>query len=110
MRIIDGDKLMETIRNNDYPLKSHFNRTDNGMFTIGIQLAVDIQPTVDAAPVKHGKWNHIGTLKLYVGMSVETCSEFRCSVCDSPQTFFVPIAHYHYCPQCGAKMDLEETT
>lgn len=51
MRIIDGDKLMETIRNNDYPLKSHFNRTDNGMFTIGIQLAVDIQPTIDAVPL-----------------------------------------------------------
>lgn len=84
---------------------------------LGLELLISVSDAkgmlegmkaIDAAPVKHGKWNHIGTLERYVGMSVETCSEFRCSVCDSPQTFFVPIAHYNYCPICGAKMDLEE--
>lgn len=51
MRLIDADKLMETIKAHDYPLKDHLNSTDNGMFTIGIQQAVDEQPTVDAVPV-----------------------------------------------------------
>lgn len=51
MRLIDGDALMETIRAHDYPLRAHFNSTDNGMFTLGIQQAVDEQPTVDAVPV-----------------------------------------------------------
>lgn len=61
MRLIDADALMETIRAHDYPLKAHFNSTDNGMFTLGIQQAVDEQPTVDAVHVvrcrecKHGK-------------------------------------------------------
>ena len=59
MRLIDADALMETIRAHDYPLRSHFNSTDNGMFTIGIQQAVDEQPTVDAVEVvrcKDCKW------------------------------------------------------
>lgn len=48
---IDADALMETIRAHEYPLRSYFNSTDNGMFTIGIQQAVDEQPTVDAVSV-----------------------------------------------------------
>ena len=48
MRLIDADALMKTIRTYDYPLRSHFNSTDNGMFTIGIQQVVDEQPTIDA--------------------------------------------------------------
>ena len=100
MRLIDASKFdlkgaeITWIEQSDYSITVHREK----VYEI---------PTVDAAPVKHGKWNHIGTLKRYVGMSVETCSEFRCSVCDSPKTFFVPIAHYHYCPNCGSLMDLE---
>ena len=40
-KIIDADVLMEIIRAHDYPLTAHFNITDNGMFTTGIQQAVD---------------------------------------------------------------------
>jgi len=59
MRLIDADELMETIKAHDYPLKDHLNSTDNGMFTIGIQQAVDEQPTVDAVPVvRCGKCKH----------------------------------------------------
>ena len=50
MRLIDADALMEVIREHDYPLRNHFNSTDNGMFTIGVQQAVDEAPTID--PVK----------------------------------------------------------
>lgn len=59
MRLIDADALMKIIRTYDYPLKSNFNSTDNGMFTIGIQQAVDEQQTIDAVPIvrcKDCKW------------------------------------------------------
>lgn len=46
LRLIDADALMDVIRANDYPLRAHFNSTDNGMFTIGIQQAVDEAPTI----------------------------------------------------------------
>ena len=31
-RLIDADALMGVIRAHDYPLRAHFNSTDNGMF------------------------------------------------------------------------------
>lgn len=45
-RLIDADVLMQTIREHDYPLTAHFNSIDNGMFTDGIQQAVDAAPTI----------------------------------------------------------------
>lgn len=55
-RLIDADALMETIRAHDYPLRVHYsNGTDNGMFTNGIQQAVDEQPTVDAVELNRDK-------------------------------------------------------
>ena len=46
MRLIDTDELMSIIKANDYLLSSHINSTDRGMFTIGIQQAVDMCETV----------------------------------------------------------------
>lgn len=51
MRIIDADKLKETIHINHYPLRGGINSIDNGMWTIGIDQAIDEQPTIDAVPV-----------------------------------------------------------
>ena len=45
-RLGDLDALMEIIRAHDYPLTAHFNSTDNGMFTLGIQQAVDEVATI----------------------------------------------------------------
>ena len=60
---------------------------------------IEEAPTVDAAPVKHGKW-----FDAMVG-------ELPVQVCDQCSTFF-PLAYtgggHHYCPNCGAKMDLQE--
>ena len=58
MRQIDADALMKVIREHDYPLRSHFNSTDNGMFTIGVQQAADEAPTIDAVPVVRGEWEY----------------------------------------------------
>lgn len=45
-RLVDADALMDVIHSHDYPLTAHFNSTDNGMFTVGIQQAVDEAPTI----------------------------------------------------------------
>lgn len=54
-RLGDLDALMEIIRAHDYPLTAHFNSTDNGMFTQGIQQAVDEVPTI--IPAEGGTTN-----------------------------------------------------
>ena len=56
-------------------------------------------PTVEAEPVKHGKWKEIVT---HNGCT----SDYDC-ICSNCNESGVP--HYKYCPHCGAKMDLEES-
>ena len=54
------------------------------------------EPTIEAEPVKHGRWDaremkDIGTYTVY-----------WCSECNNFSYF-----KHNYCPNCGAKMDLE---
>lgn len=54
-------------------------------------------PTEDVAPVKHGKW-----------LNTNQTKHLRCSECDV--IHFIgqyPNGNINYCPNCGAKMDLE---
>ena len=53
-------------------------------------------PTVDAEPVRHGRWNEIEDNVTEHLMECSVCNEW--------------IMHHHnyvsnYCPNCGAKMD-----
>lgn len=52
----------------------------------------------DAAPVVHGRWNSMDGYKMRV-----VCSECGWDVPEYGK-------FYSYCPNCGAKMDLEEDT
>lgn len=51
MRLIDADALMKVIRQHEYPLATRLGAIGYGMFTLGIQQAVDEAPTIDAVPV-----------------------------------------------------------
>ena len=96
-RLIDANALMDVIRKNEYPVAARLGSIDNGMFTVGIQQAVDEQPTVDAVEVVHGRWiQGESVLDKYGGGSIYHCSE-----CGDWYHNFVP----NYCPNCGAKMD-----
>lgn len=53
----------------------------------------------DVAPVRHGKWE---LSKNYVGY----CSCSLCSDC-YVEPEWVDRLHWRFCPNCGAKMDLE---
>ena len=50
-RLIDANALMDVIREHEYRLATKQGAIDYGMFTLGIQQAVDEQPTVDAVEV-----------------------------------------------------------
>lgn len=58
--------------------------------------AVRNAPTVDAVPVVHGRWDTI------LKKTVSRLS--RCSACGFEK---YNIHWCNYCPNCGAKMDLE---
>ena len=67
----------------------------------GWNSAIDIinqAETVDAAPVVHGKWAHLG--------GDEWCCTNCGFVVTTEGSWEKPTEKY--CPNCGAKMDLEE--
>ena len=51
-RMIDADEPLKTIEANDYMLRSELNTFDRGMFTIGIQQAINEAPTIIEAEGK----------------------------------------------------------
>lgn len=69
--------------------KYHF--ADDGM--LESLAAIEKEPAADVAPVLHARWRYVG-------------SNWECSCCLFP----VPrkSSFYHWCPQCGARMDGEE--
>lgn len=54
-------------------------------------------PSVDAVPVVHGKWVE-ETDRLY---------HWHCSECK--QVWGIVAKFMNYCPNCGAKMEMEDT-
>ena len=53
--------------------------------------------TEDVTAVRHGKWIDV---ERYEGIL------YRCSICEDKRHRHTTIK-YNYCPDCGAKMDLE---
>lgn len=66
---------------------------------------IEIIPVADVAEVKHGKW--IGTLYDGYADGSPVYEEFECSLCGCEHNADGEPT-WSYCPDCGAKMDLEE--
>lgn len=83
MRPIDADALIKRMPSvmdmQDVYLPIHFK-----------ELLIDEAPTIDAAPVIHGKWVHYK-------------DEHTCSKCGETVTGDWD-EDYDYCPHCGARM------
>ena len=62
-------------------------------------------PAADVAPVRHGEW--LKAEDDYCGLNI-----IQCSICHEEWCFEIDDdvidLNYHYCPNCGAKMDKEE--
>lgn len=91
MRLIDSDRLL---RPDMIRMCYHLPNGDIAMPIGDIKHA----PTVDAAPVVHGRW-----IPVLNGIDDDTNPAFDCSECDA-----MCRKKHNYCPGCGAKMDLEE--
>ena len=65
-----------------------------------VQTVLLTAPTVDAVEVKHGRWEQIGYDKAMDRISCSCCKEYWNIMDNDTDTF-------NYCPNCGAKMDLE---
>ena len=72
--------------------------------TCGTLDFFDTQPTIEAEPVKHGRWIHTGTSNVFCGKEVE-CSECGSKVMLSPERFENITEYERYCFHCGAQMN-----
>lgn len=91
MRLIDANFAV-------YAAECEFDEEDASK----IRWLISHIPTVDAKPVRHGRW-------------VEDRTELVCSVCGARFSDEIPMmnrnfeyADLKFCPECGAKMDAEK--
>lgn len=84
MRLIDADKLRLS-----YWVSPTSTVSTAGQYYFYSQDEVDNAPTIDAEPVRYGRWINHG-------------SYFTCSVCGEEQ-YGIDTGRY-YCQNCGAKM------
>ena len=76
----------------------HFSLAD-------LRCNLEMMPTVEAEPVRHGKW------KQWDSYGFE--NTYECTACGESFVLIegTPITNgYKYCPSCGAKMDGEHET
>ena len=97
MRLIDADALKKKAK-----MKGHCL---SALITLHYMCVsthdIDDAPTIEAEPVKHGRWEK--------QQGLYSCSECG-KVC--PYDVQADVIEYwpcNYCPNCGARMDLEES-
>lgn len=95
MRLIDADALLESEIERYGCVPAVCTTTINGEY---LDDVLDRQPTIDAEPVRHGKWQPMNERNEIYG---------DVYMCDNCGRGFVSCENFHYCPKCGAKMDGE---
>ena len=100
MRPIDADALKQEIfRYANEPIKLNDRRWDTRCVAICEDMngMIDLASTIDAEPVRRGRWT---TKRTWTPWTHD--GEWYCSECDYEPTVF---ENTPYCPHCGAKMD-----
>jgi len=96
-RLIEADavyKILESCEIEKATIGNPLTDWEYG-YNCGIERAeseIESAPTVDAVPVRHGKW---------ISNSPVT---MRCNQCTYVASDWI-VHEFHYCPNCGAKMD-----
>jgi hypothetical protein len=103
MRLIDADYFIERLDACD---------TLNGiglepvMAIRDVKALVSVMPTIDAAPVVHARW-----VEPVPGDGFPYCGNCKAPALDKGLFLNPKLMDWYktkYCPNCGAKMDLEE--
>lgn len=96
-RLIDADAFRRKLDN--YPPFDKETQDSNAMANLAkesLLVALNNMPTIDAEPVKHGKW--------ILG---------KCNRCGEHAPFWSMATTYYesnFCPHCGARMDKDDQT
>lgn len=98
MRLIDADALKEIIGKYEFTAPNErYKQGGECVLNFYMPKIIDNAPTIDAEPVRCGKW-----------IEQDDGSYYTCSFCKNEWITLEgnPIDNnMKYCPQCGAKMD-----
>ena len=98
-RFIDANNLIEEIREERcYNCRNFKDMKCDYCGTADYIYMIEDMPTADVAPVRHGHWVEKETYIFGI--------MYDCSLCENR---ILDTGHpWHYCPNCGAKMDEKE--
>lgn len=100
MRLIDALKVITEIER----FKGYL---DEDMM-LRIKIAINRLPTIEAEPIKHGKWIWVEDVPLEDGETeYDRESFYQCSECDA-YDLRLKDCHADYCWSCGAKMEVND--
>ena len=106
MRLIDADQMAidesEAYLSAQCQIKDELARSVNAVVHTKIQRLIADTPTVDAAPLVHGRWIQTDKADI-VWRECSVCGDRRIST-----WFGKNVKAFNYCPKCGAKMDAED--
>ena len=88
-RLIDADALLDAMRDEEFQTFVPLDEIDS---------VIDKAPTIDAEPVRHGRWGETQVIG-YDG--IHPVYGKPCSKCGYETELYKP----NYCPNCGAKMN-----
>lgn len=96
MRLIDADKLQIAIVEKGQADERHKYKIGEFWELNGAEIreTINKQPTIEAAPVRCGRWIKTDKHDIYYQPG------YKCSVCE-----ILTTCHGNYCPNCGAKME-----
>lgn len=117
VRLIDADLLKTNIAQ----IAKYCARSDKQKALVGrILFMIDNMPTIYAGPIKHGQWieKKLSRMKWIPDESdgitaeettIEDMTEQKCSICQRWAIKFTHHIEMNYCPNCGARMDVDKS-
>lgn len=96
----DTDKLVELIDDDIAALDKNMSREGYDVCLCTLKMAkqyINALPTIDAEPIKHGRW--------------KTLESGNDAVCTNCEKYWIPVEDkydFWYCPRCGARMDEDD--
>ena len=106
MRLIDADALLKAFDNDiDTDVCQTFLDcySEWGFSRDTVERAITDAPTIEAEPVRHGRWEYHDCVCTGDGL----IAVYACSACQGciDEDVFDQLHETRFCPNCGAKMD-----
>ena len=98
-RLIDADALIHRLLNTKIVAANLFQ------YANAVTNMIGDAPTIEAEPVRHGRWLHTEEPLGWKDVDCMECSACHDSWIIEEDYCFDDMKLWNYCPSCGAKMD-----